>query len=679
MRFPFRKKPTPRWIDSDALNWTPEEPFAFDPGVAAAERAAPKPEPQPEPRAEPPVAKAPEEPIFFGPGFSSDEAFRAFVEPREVTPDAPPQAPLPPPPVLPSQAANTNRAPRLWLTRLGIGLAQGLSLYLLLQLRAAGVWPGSDPYLFAAIAMASIFAPLVLLEGLGEIPTPLLAMWTGIVAALLVCLGLYHHWRIQGPQQAYAGLALAVLTALMLVTAQAMLRAGVRDGKVFASYRTCFDVSWSLMARLLVWGLIAGTAWALVGSGNTLFNWARGQYPMLRLSVEPALITMPLVALVSAATFAATAGGGRVRRLSKRALLACCTVALPMLVVASAAVVLSRLHAPVSLALCLVLATLLLLSVNASYRGEAKRGTWRKASEFAGAFLIVALVLVGAFALGGRVAELGWTASRIYAAAMLAMLGLYGLSYCGAGLIGIGGGPWMQRIEPINRIMALVLIGTCLALASPLADPLKMAVDSQVARLKNGAVELAGFDFDYLRQRGVRFGQRALIDMAQNASPEMARDASVALSTHLRGDVPTPTEIGANIILHTQGARLPASLLTQDWKNAGTVPPCLTTPALSCDAWMLDLDRDGAGEILLVYGTDARWWAAVMKQQGEGWTAAASFASPACRGTLEALRSGRFTLADPLPGWRDLLVAGMRLSAQPAPTAELPCPALALR
>ncbi len=669
MRFPFRKKPAPRWVDSADLSWTPEEPLAFDSGVSPQERASPAPAPQPAPH-------APEEPIFFGPGFSSDEAFRAFVEPRAVTPEAQPEVP---PPQAPSQAANTNRAPRLLLARLGIGLAQGLGLYLLLQLRAGGMWPGSDPYLFAALALAGIFAPLVFLEGLGEIPTPLLTLWTGIVAATLACLGLYHHWRIQGPEQAYAGLALAVLTALMLVTAQALLRASLRDGKIFPSYRACFDVSWSLIARLLVWGLVAGTAWALVGSGNSLFNWLRAYFPMLRLSVEPALITMPLVALVSAATFALTPAGGRIRRLAKRALLACCTVALPMLVLASAVIVLSRLHQPVSLALCLGLGVLLVLAINASYRGDARRGGWRKASEFAAAFLIVALVAIAAFALNARVAELGWTAARIYAAAMLVMLGLYGALYSGAGLIAIGGGPWMQRIEPANRIMALVLIATCLALASPLADPLRLAVDSQTARLKSGAVALADFDFDYLRQRGVRFGQRALIDMAQNGAPELARDASVALSSTLRGDVPAPTEIGANITLHTPGARLPSSLLTQPWARGSIVPPCLTTPALSCDAWMLDLDRDGMGEVLLVYGTDARWWAAVLKQDGAGWRAAASFASPSCRGTLEALRGGRFTLADPLPAWRDLLVAGLRLSAQPAPTAELPCPALSLK
>ena len=69
-----------------------------------------------------------------------------------------------------------------------------------------------------------------------------------------------------------------------------------------------------------------------------------------------------------------------------------------------------------------------------------------------------------------------------------------------------------------------------------------------------------------------------------------------------------------------------------------------------------------------------------MIQNEQGWTAAAaSFASPSCRGTLASLRSGRFTLADPLPGWRALLVSGMRLSAPPAQTAELPCPGLTSR
>ena len=34
-----------------------------------------------------------------------------------------------------------------------------------------------------------------------------------------------------------------------------------------------------------------------------------------------------------------------------------------------------------------------------------------------------------------------------------------------------------------------------------------------------------------------------------------------------------------------------------------------------------------------------------------------TLAAPPCPGSLDALRAGHFALADPLPGWRDLLVA----------------------
>src|SRR5690606_22690937 len=104
MRFSFRKKPASRWIDSAALAWTPEEPFAFAADTAQLARAMTRPDAQPsEPKTEP-QAKAPEDPIFFGPGFFSDEAFRAFVEPREQ--EAPPEALVAP--ALPAEAVNTN-------------------------------------------------------------------------------------------------------------------------------------------------------------------------------------------------------------------------------------------------------------------------------------------------------------------------------------------------------------------------------------------------------------------------------------------------------------------------------------------------------------------------------------------------------------------------------------------
>jgi hypothetical protein len=661
----FFRKDSPRWVD--ALDWTPEQPFGFEPradndGIGWHDESMPEPQAAvPEPSSEEPTAAAPH---------------TIELTAREIAPATTPQPVAEPHPDPLPRPANTNSTAGFSTARLAIGLAQGLSLYLLVQSRAHGIWPGHDPYLFAALSLAGIFAPLVLLEGLGEVPVILLGLWSGIVAAALASLGLYHQWRIQGPEQLHAGVALAVLVALMLVTTQALLRSWTKSGRVLSGYRITFDLTWTLIARLLIWSAITAAAWAILGSGNSLLNWLRSHYPGFRPSVDPQLLILPLVALASAAAFDMTGPGSWTKRIARKVLLACWTVALPMLVVAAATLLVMHLFvSPVPLAWSLGFALLLLVAVNASYRGDIARGHWRKASEFAAAFLILGLAGIAAVALHLRVEALGWTADRLYAACAIAMTGLYGLLYVGAALISIGGGRWMQRLEIINPLMALLLVGVCLALASPLADPLQMAVASQAARLEHGTIDTAAFDFGYLRRQGARFGADALATLAKSRIPDVARDATITLSAPPGMDAPPPSQIGANITVRTPGARLPALLLAHDWGSEKlAVPPCLTRPAMTCDAWFMDLDHDGTREILLVHGNDARWWATVMKQTRAGWRPAASFASPNCRGSLSAMRAGDLYAVEPAPTWQDLLVAGFRLTAKPAPKADLPCP-----
>ena len=650
MRFSFRKKDDgPRWVDSAALGWTPDEPLDFEPRFKGAPTWQYESEPA-EPRAATP------EPAL-----------------RLAKPVPQPQAEAPPPaPELPPQPANNNKAPNVLLQRLGIGLGQGLALYLLLQSHALNFWPGSNPELFAALFLALLFAPTVAQEGLGEIENRLLALWSGTVAFTLATLGLYQQWRMQGAPE-HSGVTLIVLAAVTLMVAQVLLRAALREGKLLAGYRSYFDTAWTLAVRLLIWAALTGIAFALIGSGNSLLNWLRSHHPAVPLIVAPSLLILLLLGLVSAAAFDMTAQGSWTRRQVMDALLACCTMALPMLIVVSvAALAIGFVRAPLSLAAAVALAGLLLIAFNASYRGDDNRTRWRKTSEGIAAFLVVALAGVAAVALHLRVIELGWTAERMLAAAAIAMLTLYGLAYGGAALIGLGGGLWMKPIERANLVLALVTIAACLALSTPLADPLRLAVAAQAARAEHNPDT---FDFAWLQRDGGRFGHDALLAMTQGHNPAIARQAALALSAPAETEPPAPTEIGANITVRTPGARLPNSLLDQDWSDA-PVPPCLTLPAQACDAWFLDLDGDGVNEILLVHGSEARWWAAVMKLEQGKWAPAGTLASPPCQGSLAAMRAGGVTLADPLPRWRDVLVAGLRLSPMPAPKADLPCPGL---
>jgi len=259
-------------------------------------------------------------------------------------------------------------------------------------------------------------------------------------------------------------------------------------------------------------------------------------------------------------------------------------------------------------------------------------------------------------------------------------MGGYALTYGASALISLGGGGWMQRIETSNMALGFAGLTLLAVLVSPIADPARLAVASQSYRLEQHQVTADGFDYVWLRDHGLRYGHEALGKMeASTTEPLAARGAFVALTAPPLGLRPAPTEIGANI--HVQSGRaLPSGLLARDWSGVAGAPPCLTNASLPCDAFFADVDGDGQSEILLAYGSDARWWASVMKQgqdsQGNmhgGWYVEGTLAAPSCPGGLTALRSGQFALVQPASKWRDLLVGGMRLSVA-TPKTPAGCP-----
>jgi hypothetical protein len=593
-----------------------------------------------------PFAWVPEQPLHAEPGFSPGAAGR-IAEP-------------------PATPANSNKRPGLLGLRLGIGLAQGLGFYILFHLRGAGLWPGSDPYLFAGLALAGLFAPQLVLEGLDEIPPAILAAWASAAASLAIGLGFYHHWRIQAEAQGHAGVVLILLVTLLLFNAQALLHAALRRGGIRAALP---EAQWTLAARLLIWLAVAGLAWALIGSGNGLLNWLRPRYPMLHIGAEPALIGLPLVGVAGAAAWH-LAVSSRLPRACRTVLATCFTIALPLLAVAAAVSVAVHLFvAAIPAGFLLALGWTLTAAFTASARGET-RARWRRIGEACAVPLIVVLAALAGLAIASRVIALGWSDMRIYAAITALLLAAAGLGYGAGLLVGLGGRA--RAMRQVHPLLALLVIAACVALLTPLGDPLRLAARSQTDRLTAGDVRPWQFDFGWLRRHGGRFGQAALRSLARDPEPEIARDAALFLS--LAPGLPTPTMIGANIHVRSLGARLPATLLETDWSKVnGPVPPCLTGVATGCDAWFLDFDNDGAAEILLAYGDSSRWWAAILKPGAGGWRIAGTLAAPPCPAGTAAMRAGDFTLVKAVPAWRDLLVSGMRLHVTRAGGTP-PCP-----
>lgn len=127
-------------------------------------------------------------------------------------------------------------------------------------------------------------------------------------------------------------------------------------------------------------------------------------------------------------------------------------------------------------------ATLITSAVDQA-EGLASRSPIIRRSAQAMAGLLLLPAGLGAWALVQRVAQYGWTPSRLFAACV-ALLGLgYGLGYLVAVLRGRG---WARRVRQTNVVMALVTLGLSALVLTPALNPERISAASQLARLESG-------------------------------------------------------------------------------------------------------------------------------------------------------------------------------------------------
>jgi hypothetical protein len=323
--------------------------------------------------------------------------------------------------------------------------------------------------------------------------------------------------------------------------------------------------------------------------------------------------------------------------------------------------------------LLLVAAAALVVLLNAASQDGDPAGTPPLPLRWSGrlaAVVLVPLVAIAAYGLGLRVRQYGWTPDRIVALASVVAAACYAAGYAAAAL---RPGTWLRWVGATNVATAFVILAVLVALYTPVADPARIAVADQVARLRDGRTAPERFDFAFLRFDGVRYGTEAL-ERLRNlrdgpAAAQIAAAAESVLKRKTRWDPGTATsvDLAANITPHPAGQALPKGFLDQHWEAGGSTPRCLTRASAKCDAFLVDLDGDGAAELLLVAapegsavafktGADGRW--AVLGTYSASWK---------CKSVREALRAGEFQPVEP-DRVRDLEVRGMRLRLQPAPT-----------
>jgi hypothetical protein len=232
----------------------------------------------------------------------------------------------------------------------------------------------------------------------------------------------------------------------------------------------------------------------------------------------------------------------------------------------------------------------------------------------------------------------------------------------------------------VNIATAFVVLGLVLLLFSPLVDPARIAVNSQLARLEAGKVGSEKFDLVYLRFEGKRFGQAALarLDATRGKDDALLRERLAAVRKmaspwDMQEQLSTPAAMAANLHALPEGTRLPDSFLRTDWKFMTQdvyTPRCLLTAKARCTAYLLDVNGDGKAEVLVM--DDEGPWSMVAQEDEDGqWRALATMTAVQCAdsGNGQASALPR-TLAPALP---DIELAGTRFQLTAANTPNRNC------
>lgn len=583
--------------------------------------------------------------------------------------------------------------------RIAVGLLQGLVLYLLYQSFKAKAWPSTEPLLAGPLVLVWLIVPVLFIASIGTLNRRQLLTWIPAAAAILAALGCYDVWRATGPggitapsndNPAHLSGQLIIVCIAGFFIAQSLVMAGAGAKRRIASYNAYFETAWKQFVQLAFSALFVGVTWLVLLLGSELFMLIKLNF--LRTMIGESWFVIPVIAFAFSCAMHITDVRPAIVRGIRALLLVLLSWILPVAVLVIGGFLaslpftgLEPLWATRSAtAVLLGAAAVLIVLINAAYQDGAPdvaaarvmQGSVRVAS-----LLLAPIVVIAVYALSLRVGDYGWTTSRIVAAACLVVASMYAAGYAWAALR-----PARRvAIATTNIANAFVVLAMLLLLFSPVGDPARLSVASQVARLQSGKVAADKFDFAYLQFEGKRYGQAALAQLRatfQGKDAQLVRDRvtevqkmTVRMPHH--GELPArpvPVELSKNARVWPKGKSLPASFLATDLRlsEGSPFPACLHGGTEECDLVMADLTGDGNAEIIALSALREPGAVMVMSEVApRQWRAVGTLPSSlaACAPLRQALINGEYTLSPPAVS--DIKLGGHRLAIRPRWEPEL--------
>ncbi|MFS2003587.1 DUF4153 domain-containing protein [Duganella sp. CT11-25] len=579
---------------------------------------------------------------------------------------------------------------RVMVVRLAAGLVQGLLLYWLYSASRDVAWPATAPYLMVPLTTLALILPVLLISSLGHLATRKAAAWLLVALLVLLALSLHDAWRGQNAypllpnyehKPIYSpSLLLVHFGSVFFFIAHSLVLAGAQEGRRIASYGTYFETAWKLGIQLLFSAFFVGGLFLVLNMGAELFMLVKLDF--LRKLLREAWFNVPVICTAFSCAMHITDVRPAIVRGIRTLLLVLMSWITPVAVVIVTGFLCSlpftglgalweTRHAT---AVLLTAAAMLVALINAAFQnGDANVALPLRVSARTAAILILPITAVGMYALGLRVGQYGWTSDRVIAAACLLVAACYAIGYAWAAS---RYDTWLKPVSTVNVLAAFLVLAVLLGLFTPLADPARIAVNSQMARLERGQTKVSEFDFRYLRFEGGRYGRAALEELKQRSTGADAAQlrheaaAVLALADKDRWQpakrFTAPVSVADNLKVWPANAQLPASFLAQKWDALDDTgkPNCLTRKEGKCDAFVLDVNGDGKPEIMLIESQGHNSGMLYSESAG-GWSVVArlGYQYVRCKSLMEQLKKGEFSLVE--PRMKALQVSGVQLQFIP--------------
>ncbi|WP_298743898.1 DUF4153 domain-containing protein [uncultured Brevundimonas sp.] len=583
-------------------------------------------------------------------------------------------------------------SPMLAGFRLLTGLLQGAALWWLYRSARGDAmeWPATVPALFGPLAMILFMVPVLLLAGAGRMRWPVLLGWTVAATAFLGLLG-WHDVTSHVAGEFGSNRYPPFLTWPMPLFAAAALFIGHHlvlpadmERRWIATFPTYFDTAWKAGVQLALSIGFTGAFWMLLFLGAALFNVIGLEF--LGDLIAKDWFSIPATTVVFATAVHLTdVRDGLIRGVRSVVLMLLSWLLLLMTVLAGgflAALPFTGLEGlwetGSATALVLSAAAALIILINTAYqdgRADNLPPAILRVTVRVAAVLLTPLVVIAFWGLALRIGQHGLTPDRIIAVACAVIGAAYAAGYGLAALSPLWrkGAGWMQPLERTNVWTAVLEVVVIFALFSPIADPARLSVADQMARLERGAVKPDQFDYRFLRFQSGKAGEAALARLARSSDPVISRSARNARAIENRwddADIGSPNRMPVYEVVPA-GTTLPKGFIKPLPATDSRIQVCQA--AGDCIANASDLNGDGAAEVLIANSSAIQLWASDGRG---GWRIVGSWSAPPyIRGAepvdlREALRNGEARPAT--PEWPDLAFGDRRSSLIRHPSDAAP-------